>query len=62
MWLADSGEKVTVLEGGHPGPTHCVQFNPKLMMMAMACNSMVSVLKFEQIVSTTSSILTFVVM
>ena len=51
MWLADSGEKVTVLEGGHPGPTHCVQFNPKLMMMATACSSMVSVLKFEQIVN-----------
>ena len=30
-----------VLDGGHPGPTQCVQFNPRLMMLASACNSMV---------------------
>ena len=42
VWSADTGEKITVLDGGHPGPTHCVQFNPKLMMMASACTSMVS--------------------
>ena len=42
MWSADTGERITVLDGGHPGPTHCVQFNPKLMMMATACTSMVS--------------------
>ena len=41
VWLADTGEKVAVLDGGHPGPTHCCQFNPKLMMMATACSSTV---------------------
>lgn len=41
IWSADTGEKVAVLDGGHPGPTHCTQFNPKLMMMASACSSMV---------------------
>ena len=43
IWSADTGEKVAVLDGGHPGPTHCTQFNPKLMMMASACSSMVRV-------------------
>ena len=42
VWSADTGERITVLDGGHPGPTHCVQFNPKFMMMASACTSMVS--------------------
>jgi len=42
VWSAETGERVTVLDGGHPGPTSCVQFNPKLMMMATACTSMVS--------------------
>ena len=43
VWSADTGEKVAVLDGGHPGPTHCTQFNPKFMMMASACSSMVRV-------------------
>ena len=42
VWAGDSGERVAMLDGGHAGPTHCVQFNPKLMTMATACNSMVS--------------------
>ena len=42
VWSAETGEKVTVLDGGHPGPTFCTQFNPKLMMMASACSCMVS--------------------
>ena len=41
VWSADTGERITVLDGGHPGSTHCAQFNPKLMMMASACTSMV---------------------
>ena len=41
VWSADTGERITVLDGGHPGPTHCVQFNPKLMMIATACTNMV---------------------
>lgn len=40
VWSAETGEKVTVLDGGHPGPTFCTQFNPKLMMMASACSCM----------------------
>ena len=42
VWSAETGERITMLDGGHPGPTHCVQFNPKLMMMASSCTSMVS--------------------
>ena len=42
VWSAETGECVTVLDGGHPGPTYCAQFNPKLMMMVTACTSMVS--------------------
>lgn len=40
IWSAETGERVTVLDGGHPGPTYCAQFNPKLMMMATSCTNM----------------------
>lgn len=40
VWSADTGERVTILDGGHPSPTHCVQFNPKFTMLASACSSM----------------------
>lgn len=39
VWAADSGQKVAVLDGNHPGPTHCVKFNPKFMMMTTACTN-----------------------
>jgi COMPASS component SWD2 len=39
VWSSETGQKVTVLDGGHPSPTYNVQFNPKLMMAASACNS-----------------------
>lgn len=42
VWSSETGKKVTVLDGGHPGPTYNVQFNPKLMMAASTCNSVVS--------------------
>ena len=42
VWSAETGEEVTILDGGHPHPSHCVQFNPKLMMMSSACKSLVS--------------------
>lgn len=42
IWSADTGEEVTVLDGGHPHPSHAIQFNPKFMMMASACKSIVS--------------------
>lgn len=53
MWAADSGQKVAVLDGNHPGPTHCVKFNPKFMMMTTACTNVVSVL-FTRIAASTS--------
>lgn len=40
VWSAETGEEVTILDGGHPHPSHCVQFNPKLMMMSSACKSL----------------------
>jgi len=36
-----STPQVCVLNGDHPGPVQCVQFNPKYMMMATACTNMV---------------------
>ena len=42
MWAADSGQKVTILDGNHPGPTQCVKFNPKFMTMTTACTNIVS--------------------
>ena len=42
VWGSDSGQKLTVLEGNHPGPIQCVGFNPKYMMLASACTNMVS--------------------
>ena len=41
MWASDSGQKLTVLEGNHPGPIQCIGFNPKYMMLASACTNMV---------------------
>ena len=41
VWSADTGEEMAILDGGHPHPSHCVQFNPRLMMMASACRSLV---------------------
>ena len=43
VWASDSGHKVAVLEGNHPGPTKCVRFNPKYMMIGSACTNMVSI-------------------
>ena len=39
MWAVDDGRKVAILDGGHPGASRCIQFNPKFMMMATACNN-----------------------
>ena len=41
-WSVDSGEKVSTLDGGHPGPTMSVQFNPRFMTLASACTNVVS--------------------
>jgi len=40
VWNAETGYKVCSLNGEHPGPVQCVQFNPKYMMMASACSNM----------------------
>ncbi|XP_068720349.1 WD repeat-containing protein 82-like [Montipora capricornis] len=40
VWASDSGQKLTVLEGNHPGPIQCIGFNPKYMMLASACTNM----------------------
>ncbi|XP_055639765.1 WD repeat-containing protein 82 [Toxorhynchites rutilus septentrionalis] len=40
VWNADTGYKICVLNGDHPGPIQCVQFNPKFMMLASACTNM----------------------
>lgn len=40
VWGSDSGQKLTVLEGNHPGPIQCISFNPKFMMLASACTNM----------------------
>jgi len=38
IWNCENGQKVCVLNGDHQGPVHCVQFNPKFMMMASTCS------------------------
>lgn len=40
VWNADTGYKICVLNGDHPGPVQCVQFNPKYMMLSSACTNM----------------------
>jgi len=39
-WNATTGARVAVLQGEHVGPVQCVQFNPKYMVLASACNNM----------------------
>lgn len=40
VWNADTGSKVCVLNGDHPNPVQCVQFNPKYMMLVSACTNL----------------------
>jgi len=40
IWNSENGQKVCVLNGDHRSPVQCVQFNPKYMMMASACQVM----------------------
>ncbi|KAH0948860.1 hypothetical protein HN011_000202 [Eciton burchellii] len=40
VWNAETGYKVCVLNGDHPAPVQCIQFNPKYMMLASACTNM----------------------
>lgn len=40
VWHAESGKKTAELTCEQAGPVQCVQFNPKYMLLASACNSM----------------------
>jgi COMPASS component SWD2 len=40
VWNAATGTRTSVLQTDHTGPVQCVQFNPKYMMLASACNHM----------------------
>lgn len=42
VWSTESGMKVAVLDGKHPGPINTLQFNPRFMTFASACTNMVS--------------------
>ena len=42
VWSIETGEEIVILDGGHPTPTHCVQFNPKYLMLSSAGRSLVS--------------------
>ena len=52
MWSADSGKRIALLDGMHPGACQSVRFNPKYMMFATGCVNLVStvyiVYKFAQ--------------
>nr|XP_046239711.1 WD repeat-containing protein 82-like isoform X1 [Scatophagus argus] len=40
VWSTESGMKVAVLDGKHPGPINALQFNPRYMTFASACSNM----------------------
>lgn len=42
VWSTESGMKVAVLDGKHPGPISSLQFNPRYMTFVSACTSTVS--------------------
>ncbi|XP_032405868.1 twinfilin-2b isoform X4 [Xiphophorus hellerii] len=39
VWSTESGMKVAVLDGKHPGPINTLQFNPRYMTFASACTN-----------------------
>ncbi|XP_017490812.1 PREDICTED: WD repeat-containing protein 82-like [Rhagoletis zephyria] len=39
-WNALTGARTVIFKSDHAAPVQCVQFNPKYMMMASACNTM----------------------
>lgn len=41
IWSADSGKRITIIDGMHPGPCQNIKFNPKYMMLATACSNLV---------------------
>ncbi|XP_067144914.1 WD repeat-containing protein 82-like [Centruroides vittatus] len=40
VWNSESGVETAILNCEYNGPMHCVQFNPKFMMLASACTNM----------------------
>ncbi|XP_067361342.1 twinfilin-1-like isoform X3 [Channa argus] len=40
VWSTESGMKVAVMDGKHPGPINTLQFNPRYMTFASACTNM----------------------
>ncbi|XP_035209029.1 WD repeat-containing protein 82-like isoform X2 [Stegodyphus dumicola] len=40
VWNSDTGLRTALLQCGHSNPVHCVQFNPKYMMLVSASNQM----------------------
>ncbi|KAM6927223.1 WD repeat-containing protein 82-like [Xenentodon cancila] len=40
VWSTETGMKVAVLDGKHPGPINTLQFNPRYMTFASACTNM----------------------
>ncbi|KAG1686080.1 WD repeat-containing protein 82 [Nymphon striatum] len=40
VWNIESELKTCILNGDHTGPVQCIQFNPKYIMLASACNNM----------------------
>ncbi|XP_023343366.1 WD repeat-containing protein 82-like isoform X2 [Eurytemora carolleeae] len=40
IWNTENGQKVCSLNGDHKNPVQCVQFSPRHMMMASACQMM----------------------
>ncbi|XP_063330143.1 WD repeat-containing protein 82-like [Pelmatolapia mariae] len=39
VWSTESGMKVAVLDGKHPGPISALQFNPRFMTFVSACSN-----------------------
>ena len=38
IWKSKTGQKLCILNGDHPSPVHCIQFNPRYVMFASACS------------------------
>ena len=51
MWHAESGSKVATLQSKEENPIHCVQFNPKFMMVATSSMNSVSSKSIPSVVS-----------
>ncbi|XP_068599103.1 twinfilin-2-like [Brachionichthys hirsutus] len=48
VWSTESGMKVAVLDGKHPGPINTLQFNPRYMTFASACSNMLVLDRYRE--------------